>query len=70
MFVTQLGTKCEIFLFFLHVRRRCFLKVFVWDSAEKPMHWATRDGCRNLVINTLRTGDADLRFYVTTVQEG
>jgi len=22
------------------------------------------------VINTLRTGDADLRFYVTTVQDG
>jgi hypothetical protein len=25
-------------------------------------------GCRN--INTLRTGDADLRFYTTTVQDG
>jgi len=23
-----------------------------------------------VVVNTLRTGDADLRFYVTTVQEG
>jgi len=23
-----------------------------------------------LTINTLRTGDADLRFYVTTVQDG
>jgi len=23
-----------------------------------------------LVLNTLRTGDADLRFYVTTVQDG
>jgi len=23
-----------------------------------------------LVINALRTGDADLRFYVTTVQDG
>jgi len=22
------------------------------------------------VLNTLRTGDADLRFYVTTVQDG
>jgi len=22
------------------------------------------------VINTLRTGDADLRFYITTVQDG
>jgi len=23
-----------------------------------------------IVFNTLRTGDADLRFYVTTVQDG
>jgi hypothetical protein len=23
-----------------------------------------------LFINTLRTGDADLRFYITTVQDG
>ena len=23
-----------------------------------------------LAINTLRTGDADLRFYITTVQDG
>ena len=22
------------------------------------------------IINTLRTGDADLRFYITTVQDG
>jgi len=25
---------------------------------------------QNALINTLRTGDADLRFYVTTVQDG
>ena len=24
----------------------------------------------NSCINTLRTGDADLRFYITTVQDG
>jgi len=24
----------------------------------------------NLSVNTLRTGDADLRFYITTVQDG
>ena len=24
----------------------------------------------NVHINTLRTGDADLRFYITTVQDG
>jgi len=23
-----------------------------------------------IIFNTLRTGDADLRFYVTTVQDG
>ena len=23
-----------------------------------------------LYVNTLRTGDADLRFYITTVQDG
>ena len=22
------------------------------------------------ILNTLRTGDADLRFYITTVQDG
>ena len=26
--------------------------------------------CDVCAINTLRTGDADLRFYVTTVQDG
>jgi len=30
-------------------------------------------GCKRtalLILNTLRTGDADLRFYITTVQDG
>ena len=27
------------------------------------------DSC-DMFINTLRTGDADLRFYITTVQDG
>ena len=26
--------------------------------------------CLRFTINTLRTGDADLRFYITTVQDG
>jgi len=26
--------------------------------------------CHVSMLNTLRTGDADLRFYVTTVQDG
>jgi len=25
---------------------------------------------KTYLVNTLRTGDADLRFYVTTVQDG
>jgi len=25
---------------------------------------------KKLAFNTLRTGDADLRFYITTVQDG
>jgi len=31
--------------------------------------WACFQYCR-MSINTLRTGDADLRFYITTVQDG
>ena len=31
----------------------------------KNMNWQTAEG-----LNTLRTGDADLRFYITTVQDG
>jgi len=26
--------------------------------------------CNFVQLNTLRTGDADLRFYITTVQDG
>ena len=25
---------------------------------------------QGVTVNTLRTGDADLRFYITTVQDG
>jgi len=28
------------------------------------------DECNKESLNTLRTGDADLRFYITTVQDG
>jgi len=31
------------------------------------MQWRLSKGRR---VNTLRTGDADLRFYITTVQDG
>ena len=35
------------------------------ESIEYSPEWTSRD-----FINTLRTGDADLRFYITTVQDG
>ena len=44
--------------------------VWVWswilDNAEALVNW----GLLSRGINTLRTGDADLRFYITTVQDG
>jgi len=43
--------------------------VVVASSATKPVkdYLVFRI---NSSINTLRTGDADLRFYITTVQDG
>jgi hypothetical protein len=42
-------------------------------AAIPPLHGLHRDNSdffrRNLCLNTLRTGDADLRFYITTVQD-
>ena len=41
------------------------------DIQDVPL--ATKPGISLIIltpINTLRTGDADLRFYVTTAQEG
>ena len=37
--------------------------VGVWWGDMKEATWKAN-------INTLRTGDADLRFYITTVQDG
>ena len=34
---------------------------------DPNLHWWWRKG---RYLNTLRTGDADLRFYITTVQDG
>jgi len=54
-------------------------------STQSPIHWYQRFlpgekeqlehdvdpfSSSNAKINTLRTGDADLCFYITTVQEG
>ena len=49
--------------------------VLVWPSAVPGfMRRADATVFRYLVqsshVNTLRTGDADLRFYITTVQDG
>ena len=32
--------------------------------------WQTGEAPSDILLNTLRTGDADLRFYITTVQDG
>ena len=37
------------------------------ETAEQSNQGKERD---HINFNTLRTGDADLRFYVTTVQDG
>jgi len=34
------------------------------------VHHQEADGRLSSSINTVRTGDADLRFYITTVQDG
>ena len=39
--------------------------------AQGNMRGGTRRiGCVSYHLNTLRTGDADLRLYITTVQDG
>ena len=38
-------------------------------SAVRALHANVLRAC-NGCLNTLRTGDADLRFYITTVQDG
>jgi hypothetical protein len=56
--------------------------VFIFESAKCNQYftgsWAQTQ-CRTVmvfnvtmrnVVNTLRTGDADLRLYITTVQDG
>ena len=39
-------------------------------SVHKLTAHRGRAGLGPVILNTLRTGDADLRFYVTTVQDG
>ena len=53
--VTNVCTKCYIFMD-LHRYYSCIHKAFLITSI--------------VTLNTLTTGDADLRFYITTVQDG
>ena len=41
-----------------------FLVTFLTKITNLPMFTFA------VILNTLRTGDADLRFYITTVQDG
>jgi len=46
---------------------------FSWNgmrSACYTGHVCVTSGVGNMNFNTLRTSDADLRFYITTVQDG
>ena len=58
------------------------VKAIAWSAIER-LHLSEADRvldrfegqvCRDqtgrMHVNTLRTGDADLRFYITTVQDG
>ena len=38
------------------------------NTCRNPVDWWKKS--TSICLNTVRTGDADLRFYVTTVQEG
>jgi len=46
------------------------LYVFIKTSQLTQFLYAIGKIEVRLYINTLRTGDADLRFYITTVQDG
>jgi len=38
------------------------------DYNDKKLPWSVKPNMP--LLNTLRTGDANLRFYITTVQDG
>ena len=57
--VVDLGTGLDSVDGVLYVRQ-----LTLWNKS------IMRKGRVPLPLNTLRTGDADLRFYVTTVQDG
>ena len=60
----------------MDLREEHRLRVFE-NRVLRRLFGAKRDEVRgewrklhNEVLNTLRTGDADMRFYITTVQDG
>ena len=48
-------------------RRGAYRVLVGRPEGKRPL---VRPGCNGMDIYTLRTGDADLRFYITTVQDG
>ena len=63
--LTRLPTRSvHLFTFPEICSHHVFLSSFTIGSKQVLLHWAY------LPFNTLRTGDADLRFYITTVQDG
>ena len=63
---------CQYYLYFT---------ILFWDLQKNlnltlilntwRIQWAPNNACKwQMGFNTLRTGDADLRFYITTVQDG
>ena len=49
------------------------LKKILLETPNEGQHFEDAHGfeiCPQNFLNTLRTGDADLRFYITTVQDG
>jgi hypothetical protein len=52
----------------MHLAQNCPLVRFGISGVEPSGLGTRRLG--NWKVNTLRTGDADLRFYITTVQHG
>ena len=58
---------------YIHWRTKCFRQNFFELYASGLLDTFThihKIGCKCTVFNTLRTGDADLRLYITTVQDG
>jgi len=62
VFRIPLQSLSEIFRI-LRTTERDMIKNVYWSLGTAPLFLSD-------IINTLRTGEADLRFYITTVQDG